>query len=1241
MAMNESLRKFLIMTGVALLCLLASGLLLRMQSREVDVDSYVASFREAFNELDQQAAVSLASLTDRFRDEDLKDGPAPAEAEEIREDLLKKGMALIILENEQTVYWSNNSIPLKGEVLPDDSLGVLHLKNGWYAFRQQQQNDRTYLLFTILQYDFRYQNRFLINRFHPALSLPEDVFYLTDRESTGYRIDDRQGNYLFSLALRKETGLTEDGAMMYYLSLLMAVAALIILLFCGFRYFSGMYHNGKQIQATAVFAGFILLIRMLTFFLRMPAVFYDGKLFSPALYATSSMLPSLGDLFFNVLFLSVFAFFLFMHTRQIFIRPIMNKGSRLALTVGIFVLIYLFCLMAIKLIEGLVLNSHLNLNVNFIFNLDVFSLAGFLIIGLIFFSFFFFSIVLCRLASAVLQKRQNLVSIYLITFGVLALFHLVINGPMSLQWLLFLSALAVYEMERKSLSPQSGFVSLLLSVFLFSIISTIALFHYNKQKELENSRSMALQLASEQDPVAEFLFMELEETLFNDNQLKNLVLRDPYNEAAIYRYLLFHYFYDFWAKYELQVTICQPHEPLLLKPTNIEVECAWFFDDYIKTYGEPTISERFVYLDNNTGRNSYITRIPVNASGAANDHSPDYLIFLEFDAKFVSRDVGFPELLIDEKININRELVNYSYAFYKEGLLINKYGPYVYSLDASVYGTFEGEFSSFEHDDYHHLVYRKDPHTLIFISRPVNTFLERIAPFSYLFVLFFILIVLFWLFTRRQKIPGLFRMNFKRRVQYSMIGIVFASVATIGGASAWFLFSIYQNKNLDILNEKTHSVLVEMEQLLAAERVLDDRLEVYLHDLLLSLSNTFFTDINLYDPNGQLLASSRSKLFEEGLIGEQMDPIAYSNLRSHRKTQFVHSERIGQLQYLSSYIGLRNNYQELLGYINLPYFSKQGELRSEISFFLVAFINIYLLLLVAAIILALFISNYITRPLQLIRDSLSRVQLGRSNEKIHWTREDEIGALISEYNRMIDELTASAGILARSERESAWREMAKQVAHEIKNPLTPMRLSVQYLEKAYKEKLPDWEGRLERFSRTMVEQIDNLSVIAGAFSDFARMPAGKSDKIDMRSLIPELLEMYQDFERLTINLEMPGDDKPLWVQADKNQLLRVFNNLIRNAIQSYKKGEDAVIDINCLDLPDAIRIEVKDYGSGIPESFKTNIFSPNFTTKTGGMGLGLSIVRSIIEGLGGRVGFHSEEGQGSIFYFRLPKITDR
>jgi two-component system, NtrC family, nitrogen regulation sensor histidine kinase NtrY len=310
------------------------------------------------------------------------------------------------------------------------------------------------------------------------------------------------------------------------------------------------------------------------------------------------------------------------------------------------------------------------------------------------------------------------------------------------------------------------------------------------------------------------------------------------------------------------------------------------------------------------------------------------------------------------------------------------------------------------------------------------------------------------------------------------------------------------------------------------------------------------------------------------------------------------------------------------------------------SYFLVAFINIYLFLVLMAVLLALFVSGYVTKPMQLIREKLARIQLGKTNEKIVWNRDDEIGSLVNEYNRMVDELSISADLLARSERETAWREMARQVAHEIKNPLTPMKLSVQYLEKAWNEKVPDWDERLERFSKTMIEQIDNMATIAREFSDFAQMPAGKNYRIDLKTFVPEAMDMYKDFEQVDIHLEMQETDDPMMVSADRQQLLRVFNNLTKNAIQAYGKNDTAVIEVVCWREKYEYKISFRDYGCGIPEDLQENIFNPYFTTKAKGMGLGLSMVKNIIESINGHIRFSSQEGQGSTFEITIP-ATDQ
>lgn len=235
---------------------------------------------------------------------------------------------------------------------------------------------------------------------------------------------------------------------------------------------------------------------------------------------------------------------------------------------------------------------------------------------------------------------------------------------------------------------------------------------------------------------------------------------------------------------------------------------------------------------------------------------------------------------------------------------------------------------------------------------------------------------------------------------------------------------------------------------------------------------------------------------------------------------------------------------------------------------------------------------------------------------------------------MIDELSNSALLLVRSEREGAWREMAKQVAHEIKNPLTPMKLSVQYLKKAWDENEKDWDKRLARFTKTIIEQIDSLSEIANAFSDFAKMPVQKSEQVDLKYIINNSIELFKENTDVKYVLYLP-EDKYL-VKADKNQMLRVFNNLIKNSIQAIGSKKDGQVTISVKKSQKEMIVVIADNGTGIPQEMADKIFSPSFTTKSSGMGLGLAIVKNIVLNAGGNIWFESKAKVGTTFYISLP-----
>ena len=1232
-------RKYLQVVGLFFLSILVSEVFFHLRESRQDPQLLADRFNEQFVELDRKVVSELNNFSTTFRNANAGEGLYfdPGKVEPLAEKFHKQGLSYFVYRNNELIFWSSNAVPMPQFLALNQSSGLMGLGNGWYFFRASHYDGYYFMVLLTLKTNFQYQNDFLINRFHPDLKQAEDIFFMSGRSSEGFHIVDSKGEFSFSLIQRNQAILKMSRTGFLIISFIAAAFGLLLFWIFSYRFFLQRFIQRPSFRIIFSFGAVFLAVRVLLQVFSIPSVFYENQLFSASLFATSVVLPSLGDLGLHLIFLGIWIFFVYKNVRNQAASTFF-KGRSLLIPVGAILLIFILIYLISSLFQSLIIDSRLSLDVSFILNFDWFSTIGFIIIGGILFVCLFGSLILLQIIYlSFAQKRQYQIFL-LLSFAVVAGIGFIFAEFRFLIWMFFFSVVLVHHVSRILENDRFNFSPIIIALFLFSAIGTFALHDFNGLKERELRKSLALQLATDQDLMAEYLFNELEESLASDRQLANLIAMDPHNRQAIEQYLHHHYFYDFWGNYNLHAMVCLPEEILLIRPQNVEVPCQAYFDQYIGAFGRPTISDNLVYLESVPGRNNYIAmlRIPVTIIGGFSFY---YLLILEFNSKHIIRDLGLPELLIDHRIDVNRELVNYSYATYYDGELVNKYGPFGYSINLASYGSFYNQFESFYFDDYDHIVYRKDEMTKIIVSKPSTSFLEAIAPFSILFLLFFILLIGYFLFTAWDEIFMWFRLTFKRRVQVFMIVLVILSAVTIGGVSTLFMANIYSEKTLSDIDEKTTSILINLEQHLANQTDLLHTDTYLISDLLLNLYNVLFSDINLFDAEGRLVASSRPRIFEEQIVGPRMDPIALAYFRQGQKSQLVHNEQIGEMNFLSSYVPLRNYRHDLIGYINLPYFDRQEEIRREVSYFILAFVNINLLLLFFAILLALTVSKYITRPLELIRSGISNLQLGGVNQKITWESDDEIGQMVKEYNRMINELEISADLLAKSERELAWREMAKQVAHEIKNPLTPMKLSIQHLHKAWYEQVPDWNERLERFSKTMIEQIDNLALIAGEFSDFAKMPSGINGPINLRDFVPEVLGIYSGIDKVHIEKVFPETDIPLYVLADRNQLLRVFNNLLRNSFQAYERDETAVIQVICEQKYGQILCHVRDYGCGIPEALKPKIFSPNFTTKTGGMGLGLSMVKAIVENLGGTISFQSSEGVGTTITLALPAYS--
>ena len=305
-------------------------------------------------------------------------------------------------------------------------------------------------------------------------------------------------------------------------------------------------------------------------------------------------------------------------------------------------------------------------------------------------------------------------------------------------------------------------------------------------------------------------------------------------------------------------------------------------------------------------------------------------------------------------------------------------------------------------------------------------------------------------------------------------------------------------------------------------------------------------------------------------------------------------------------------------------------------------INIYLILLIAAVVIGTLISNSLSRPLVEIKERIERLALSGNRRIKYRNTGDELGVLIESYNKMVEDLEESTRQLAMNEREQAWKEMARQIAHEIKNPLTPMKLSIQYLMKLKEENVPGWETKLESVSKSLLEQIDTLSQTASEFSSFARFFSEEVTRIDLVALIEEQLELFDNREDLRFEFVRREEDGSAWVDGRRSQLARVLVNLITNAIQAIDSAgiTDGHIRISLtseqLEEAPAWRIDIDDNGPGVSEEDMAKLFTPNFTTKKTGTGLGLAICRSIIEQSQGTIGYSRSNLGGARFTITLP-----
>jgi two-component system, NtrC family, nitrogen regulation sensor histidine kinase NtrY len=1135
-----------------------------------------------------------------------------------------------IYDRDSLVLWTSNSVavPEKPEEISEKSF--LKIKNSWYVKKSFSFDSYFVYGFIRIKDEYPYNNRILKESFQSGFHLTPDVEIESPGDTAMNPVYNRDGEFLFSLnyekSFKENTGFKSLSLIFYFLVFFTFLAFL--------RKFVQNAPLKLKNYAFLLITIMLLAVYLFLHHLRIPSIIYDLELFLPGMFARSLMLPSLGDL--SLLVISSF-FIIYNFYLEVYFNPDKLNKSILARTslyvfFGILVLILYF--LQTFLVRSLILDSSIAFEAYKVLDLSIYTYLGFFLFSLVFASY---TLIIDKIMGLSL-KLESLKGLYVFLGAIIILAFAIffipesrifIESPITLSVVI---ALLFYIRLVKRLKYR--FSTFVIFIFLFSIYTVIEVVRLTEIKARGDMRILAVNLAAEHDPIAELLFVNISDQINNDIEIKELVLDPQIDIDELYQLIQQKYLSGYLAKYDMQVTLCQPDDEVYISPPEDEwLHCYSFFYEVIMSDAYRVTNSDFYFLSNMNGRISYFTAIPYT------NNKIEITVFIELDSKLLSDGLGYPELLLENTLTSNSNN-NYSYAKYFDGKLIAAEGSYSYRMTDDAYTSGSEGLEYLEMEGYDHVIYNIDSENTIITTKPSVMLIDTLITFSYIFVFFFFILIIILLLTGINPLIYTIEINFKNKIQFAMSGILFLSLLLIGSGTVYYSIMQYQNKHKENLKEKLQSLYVELIHKLEHEQDLSNWTSDSYNDLeklLQKFSNVFYSDINLYDKNGRLLASSRPEIFEKGLAGRNMDAVAYMEMIYNKRSEFIHNEKIGGMRYLSAYVPFVNSENRLLAYLNLPYFTRQDELTAEISNLVVAIINIFVLLTLLTLTIAVFMANTITQPLRMIQERISLFNLNENNEKINYKGKDEVGSLVKEYNLMVEQLSDSAERLARSERESAWREMAKQIAHEIKNPLTPMRLIVQHFQRSLKDD-ENREEKMDKLSKILIEQIDNLSSIATEFSNFAKMPLARNEKLNISEVATDVLSLFSNTENIEFKINIPK--KPVYVWADKEQLTRVFINLVKNAIQSISAGRNGLVELTVSTRNNKVFVYIRDNGKGIAEEIQEKLFQPNFTTKSGGMGMGLAISRNIINSAGGEITYQTEIGKGTVFIVELAILIE-
>lgn len=999
--------------------------------------------------------------------------------------------------------------------------------------------------------------------------------------------------------------------------------------------------KGQRFAAICTIA-LVLGLRILGILFSFPAAYVPIKLFSPTVLALDNITPSLGDLIWNVLTLLLVIHLLFRAFHRPIARIYRKVLSRTWISWALHGYILAFSVLLITFffhqLDRITLNSKINFVFSNIFELDGFSVLAFMVIGMMLLGLQIVLFHLLRFSfHFVLRNKRQWWAVGAFSITCLLLPAWIIWGfSMPYIFVVIVSVLltlAILARNRGRFLFRLDILNFLLGTTLFSLLTSVGIMTGENTRRKAEMELIAERLSDQHDLVTESLYDRVVK------EVKESVLILQYDPGEIAEGLLEDFFKQNFKGYEVRIFVYDGEQHLLEK-TYVEPYLPANQDLKLANSGLATQTEGLYLMPYFQDSYDKIYVGEFNLPPFRN--MANLLVQVELWPSEIRPNQLYPNLLIDDVIRTRSSVGKaYDYAIYQGDRLFRKHSsesfPRLFS--APSYLANQGYVHA-RQPEYNLLFYKASESKTIVVRAKRQGFFDAANMFSFIFyfnILGFILVMIpRWAYLAIRGGRTFFQTSLRVKIQ-----LLFLSLSVVPLFIVLFLLSPYIKQQ--IFQELSQSLQDETGRV--AGLVRDAYLQVYkegsdqmasaaaLQAELVEIERSVFNDVNIYNRLGRLDFTTQPSIYDLGLNSEFMNPAVFAELSAGAAYDQVVEESIGKLSYFSGYYPLMTDAREVIGYVNIPFLKNQDQVNDQSQNLLTFLVDVYVFIFLGLGVVAVVISNSIIRPLNLLGARLEATNLGKMNDPIPYDSKDEVGQIIRSYNQMLTKLAESEKKLAQNQREMAWKEMARQVAHEIKNPLTPMKLSVQHLIRAWGAKAANLDTMFEKVTRTILVQIDSLVNIANSFSEFAKMPEPNRSVFELNEVIGEVAELYGHEDKVQLELHLAKE--AFFVLSDRDQLSRVFNNLVKNGIQAIEHDHGRV-EIRMEVRGKESFITVRDNGKGIPEDIRKKIFEPNFSTKSSGMGLGLAIVKRIIQSSGGSIDFESVEGEGTAFHIVLP-----